>query len=61
MNNGKIKIRRVPQKQIENPKELHPTTDGLLRVTPDNATMATVMLLTQIRDALGRMEKKLNG
>jgi hypothetical protein len=56
-----LKVRRVPKKQLDNPTEIHPTKDGLLRVTPDNATMATVMLLTQIRDALGRMEKKLNG
>jgi hypothetical protein len=56
-----LKVRKIPKKQIDNPKELHPSNGGVLRVTPDNAPMASVMLLTQIRDALVRIEKKLNG
>jgi len=55
-----LKIRRVPKKQLDNPKEIHPTKDGLLRVTPQNALMAQTMLLNQIRDILGRIEKKLD-
>jgi len=55
-----LKVRRVPKKQLDNPTEIHPTKDGLLRVTPQNALMAQTMLLNQIRDILGRIEKKLD-
>ena len=34
-----IKKRRVPKKQLDNPRELHPTKDGILRLTPDNSPL----------------------
>lgn len=47
----KVRIRKVPKKQVDNPDELHPTKDGILRVTPENAHMAQTMFLNQIRDS----------
>ena len=45
----KIRIRKVPKKQVDNPDELHPTKDGILRVTPENTQMAQAMFLEQLR------------
>ena len=59
MSNGKLRKRRVPKKQIDNPDELHPTRGGVLRVTAENALMTQTMLLVQIRDSMARLEKKL--
>ena len=62
-SNGKlkprIKLRKVPKKQIDNPAELQPTKDGILRVTLENAPLSMVMLLNQIRDSGLRQEKYL--
>ena len=45
----KVRIRKVPKKQLDNPAEIHPTKDGIFRVTPENALMAQTMFLQQIR------------
>ena len=35
----KVRKRKVPKKQLENPEHLIPTSDGIVRVTPENAQM----------------------
>ena len=51
-----VKMRKVPKKQLDNPTELHPTKGGILRVTPKNVPMTTVLFLQQIRDGQIRNE-----
>ena len=51
--------RKVPKKQIDNPGELHPTPDGILRITKENAPMAQAMMMSQVRDSSIRVESLL--
>lgn len=60
MENFEVKVKPIPQEQLDNPGELHPTKDGLLRVTKDNAPLASAMFLSQIRNSYVRIENMLN-
>ena len=55
----KIRKRRVPKKQLDNPRELHPTKDGVLRLTPDNAPLYSARQLIVLSKHVERTNQLL--